>query len=205
MLHDFRLARIALPILATLLPTGPASAGKFYKCTNEQGELVYQQVACDSDIKQETVHVFTAPEHRSQLGPKLMGQSEYIAEGEEPATTGKLRFQSRLSQAISVLNPIKFAVEQYYRMNGVWPENPQDMGFNQENLKSSEINEVLMGDQGAIVAWLSNDFGTEKKVVLAPKLVMDGTSLEWRCLANFPAQSMSMAGMILCESRSLHR
>jgi hypothetical protein len=178
-----------------------AFAKKFYKCTNEAGELVYQQVACDSNINQETVHVFTAPEQRSQLGSKLMGTSEYLAEGEEPATSGKRLFQSRLGNVIALLTPIKLEIQQFYQMNGSWPEKPADLGLNQEKLKSEDINEVLLGDQGAIVAWLSEHFGEKKKLVLAPKLVMDSTSMEWQCMANFPAQSMMMAGMKLCESR----
>jgi hypothetical protein len=198
-----RLSPVFLLILATLLVNSHVFAGKFYKCTNEAGELVYQQVACDSDIKQESVHVFTPPEHRSQLGSKLMGESEYIAKGEEPATTGKLLFQTKLTNVITLLQPIKFEVQQYYMMNGAWPEKPQDIGFNQERLKSAHIKEVLFGDEGAIVAWLSSSFGSEKRLVLAPQPVMDGTSLEWLCMANFPAQSMVSAGLALCESRAI--
>jgi hypothetical protein len=86
-------------------------------------------------------------------------------------------------------------------MNGSWPETPQAMGFNPEKLKSSQVEQVLMADKGAIVTWLSSDFGAEKKLVLTPSPVMDGTSFEWRCLANFPAQAMNPSGNRLCESR----
>ena len=195
--------QLTLLSLLFLLSSNPALAKKFYKCTNEEGELVYQQVACDSHISQETVNVFTAPEHRSQLGSKLMGEGEYIPEENEPAIAGKMMFQSRLSSVLSLLTPIKFQIQQYYMMNGEWPEKPQQLGLNQENLKSADITEVLFGDQGAIVASLSDNFGTGKRVVLAPQLVMDGTNMEWQCMANFPAQSMITAGMKMCESRSL--
>lgn len=203
MQHQTELFRIILLALLFLAPSSQVVAKKFYKCTNAEGELVYQQVACDSDISQETVSVFTAPEQRSQLGSKLMGESEYIPQGEEPATTGKMQFQSRLVNVISLLTPIKFEMQQYYMMNGAWPEKPQDMGYNPDNLKSADIKEVLFGDGGAIVATLSNSFGNDKRVVLAPKLVMDGTSMEWQCMANFPAQSMMTAGMSMCESRTI--
>ncbi|MES9863547.1 MAG: pilin [Candidatus Thiodiazotropha sp. LLP2] len=203
MQHQTQLLRIILLTLFFLTPSSQVLAKKFYKCTNPEGELVYQQVACDSDISQETVSVFTAPEQRSQLGSKLMGESEYIPQGEEPATTGKMQFQSRLFNVISLLTPIKLEVQQFYMMNGAWPEKPQDMGYNPDNLKSADIKEVLFGDGGAIVATLSNNFGNDKRVVLAPKLVMDGTSLEWQCMANFPAQSMMTAGMTVCESRAI--
>ncbi|MET0051292.1 MAG: pilin [Candidatus Thiodiazotropha sp.] len=181
---------------------GPAWAGKFYKCFNEDGELVYQQVACDSDVKQETVHVFTAPDQRSRPGSPLMGDSEYIAEGVEPATADPLRFQASLSNVIAQLSPIKVAVQQYYVMNGAWPAQPGDMGFNQDNLKSSDINEVMMGDQGAIMVWLSERFGQEKRLVMAPRMVMDGTSMEWQCMANFPTSALSIGGVPLCQSRA---
>jgi hypothetical protein len=189
--------------LILLLFISPALAKKFYKCTNEEGELVYQQVACDSHINQQTVNVFTAPKHPSQLGSKLMGEGEYIAEGNEPAVVGKVMFQSRLTNVMAMLTPIKLQMQQFYMMNGNWPENPQDLGLNQENLKSADIKEVLFGDQGAIVATLNEQFGTGKRVVLAPQPVMDGTSMEWQCMANFPAQSMISMGMKLCESRNI--
>jgi hypothetical protein len=194
--------RFLLIVVAIVSPTHTVVAGKFYKCFNEDGELVYQQVACDSNIKQETVHVFTAPDQHTQLGSQSMGNSEYIAKGAEPATTDTLRFQSRLLNVLAQLVPIKIAVQEYYMVNGGWPEHPQVMGFNQENLKSSDINEILMGDQGAIVVWLNEGFGQEKRLVLAPHLVMDGTSMEWQCQANFPASSLTQNGVPLCQSRS---
>jgi hypothetical protein len=203
MQHQTALLRTLLLILLFLAPSSQALAKKFYKCTNQDGELVYQQVACDSNISQETVSVFTAPTQPTQLGKKLMGESEYIPEGEEPATTGKLLFQSKLTNVMSLLTPIKFEIQQYYMMNGSWPEKPEDVGFNQENLKSADIKEVLLGEQGAIIARLSENFGNEKRVVLAPNLVMDGTSMEWQCMANFPSLSMMTAGMKLCESRAI--
>jgi hypothetical protein len=186
-----------------LLHGSPLLAKKFYKCTNAEGELVYQQVACDSHIKQQTVNVFTAPEHRSQLGSKLMGEGEYIAEGSEPAVAGKMMFQTRLTNVIALLTPIKMQMQQYYMMNGQWPEKPQDLGLNQENLMSADIKEVLFGDQGAIVASLNDHFGTAKRIVLAPQLVMDGTTMEWQCMANFPTQSMMSMGIKMCESRNI--
>jgi hypothetical protein len=201
--NPIRQVQFALLSLALLLPAGPLLAKKFYKCTNEEGELVYQQVACDSHISQQTVNVFTAPTQPSQLGSKLMGEGEYIAEDNEPAVAGKIMFQSRLSNVMALLTPIKLQMQQFYRMNGNWPEKPQDLGLNQENLKSADIKEVLFGDQGAIVATLNEHFGTGKRVVLAPQPVMDGTSMEWQCMANFPAQSMISMGMKLCESRNI--
>ncbi|MBV2123433.1 MAG: pilin [Candidatus Thiodiazotropha sp. (ex Ctena orbiculata)] len=195
--------KIVLLSLILLISGSPALAKKFYKCTNAEGELVYQQVACDSNISQETVNVFTPPKHRSQLGSKLMGEGEYIPQGNEPAVAGTMMFQTRLTNVIALLTPIKMQMQQFYMMNGQWPEQPQDLGLNQENLKSADIKEVLFGDQGAIVATLNEHFGSDKRVVLAPQLVMDGTTMEWQCMANFPAQSMMTMGMKMCESRNI--
>ncbi|MCU7929170.1 MAG: DUF4124 domain-containing protein [Candidatus Thiodiazotropha sp. (ex Codakia rugifera)] len=200
----FRMVQVAILSLILFLSSSQVMAGKFYKCTDENGEIQYQQVACTSTTAQDTVHVYTEPEHRSQMGTSLMGKSEYIPEGSEPALANKLKFQSGLANVLGLLTPIKFAVIEFYMLNGNWPESPQAMGLNQENLNSSHIDQVLMGDQGAIVAWLSKAFGTEKKIVIAPTPVMDGTSFEWQCLANFPAQAMNISGTALCESRSLH-
>ncbi|MCU7920206.1 MAG: DUF4124 domain-containing protein [Candidatus Thiodiazotropha sp. (ex Epidulcina cf. delphinae)] len=204
MQHKFRLLQLSLLALLAFLVPGLVVAGKFYKCIDANGEIQYQQVACDSTTEQNTVRVYTEPKHRSQLGSTLIGTSEYIAEGVEPASVNRVRFQTGLTHVLGLLEPIKTAVVQFYMMNGGWPETPQAMGFEQENLNSSQIEELLMGDGGVIVAWLSNEFGAEKKVVLIPTPVMDGTSFEWRCLANFPAQALNLGGATLCESRSSH-
>jgi hypothetical protein len=196
------IAKVVLLIMFPYLLPDHAIAGKFYKCTDKNGEIQYQQVACNSTIKQDTVHVYTEPDYRSQLGARLMGDTEYIAQGDEPALSNRLKLQSDLSRVLSLLAPIKMAVIEFYMTNGSWPETPQSMGFNQDNLNSSQIDQVLMGDKGAIVTWLSADFGPEKKLVLQPSPVMDGTSFEWRCLANFPEQSMNISGNPLCESRT---
>jgi hypothetical protein len=204
-----RQLQIALLSLAVLLPASPVLAKKFYKCTNEEGELVYQQVACDSHISQQTVNVFTAPTHHSQPGSKQIGKNEFIEEGEyiaednEPAVKTKIMFQSQLTNVIAMLAPIKIQMQQFYMMDGKWPEKPNDLGLNQENLKSSDIVEVVFGNQGAIIATLNDHFGTGKKIVLVPQPVMDGTSMEWKCMANFPAQSMKSMGINLCESRTI--
>ncbi|MCU7873347.1 MAG: pilin [Candidatus Thiodiazotropha sp. (ex Lucinoma borealis)] len=204
MQYIIRLVQVAILSLISFLSSSQVMAGKFYKCTDENGEIQYQQVACTSTTAQDTIRVYTEPEHRSQMGASLMGKSEYTPEGSEPALANRLKFQSGLTQVLGLLTPLKFAVIEFYMMNGNWPESPKAMGFNQENLNSSQIEQVLMGDQGAIVAWLGKEFGTGKKIVIAPKSVMDGTSFEWQCLANFPAQAMSFSGTTLCESRSSH-
>ncbi|MEW8026513.1 MAG: pilin [Candidatus Thiodiazotropha sp.] len=194
--------KIELLVVLSSLTLNHAMAGKFYKCTDENGEIQYQQVACSTTIKQDTVRVYTGPKYRSQLGSSLMGNSEYVAQEGEPALTNRFKFQSELTQVLSLLAPIKMAVIDFYMVNGNWPETPQAMGFNQDNLRSSQIDQVLMGDKGTIVTWLSNNFGTEKKLVLAPVPVMDGTSFEWQCLANFPAHAMNLSGNHICESRT---
>ncbi|MET0107993.1 MAG: pilin [Candidatus Thiodiazotropha sp.] len=194
--------KIALLVLPSFLILNHAMAGKFYKCTDENGEIQYQQTACNSTIKQDTVHVYTGSKYHSQLGSTLMNDAEYIAQEDEPALINRFKFQSELNQVLSLLSPIKMAVMEFYMMNGSWPETPQAMGFNQDNLKSSQIKQVLMGDKGAIVTWLNSNFGKEKKLVLAPIPVMDGTNFEWQCLANFPAQAMELSGNRLCESRT---
>ncbi|MBW9265086.1 MAG: pilin [Candidatus Thiodiazotropha sp. (ex. Lucinisca nassula)] len=201
-MDKINIKKIALLVVLLFLIFNHALAGKFYKCTNENGEIQYQQVACNSTIKQDTVNVYTGPKYRSQLGSPPMGDAEYVAQGNEPALTNRFKFQSELTQVLSLLSPIKMAVIEFYMMNGSWPETPQAMGFNQDNLKSSQIKQVLMGDKGAIVTWLSSNFGKEKKLVIAPFPVMDGTNFEWQCLANFPAQALELSGNRLCESRT---
>jgi hypothetical protein len=102
--------KLALLLFAPVLMINPILAGKFYKCIDENGEIQYQQVTCNSTIKQDTVHVYTGPKYRSQLGSTLMGDGEYIAQDNEPALMNRLKFQSEFTKTLSLLTPIKAAV-----------------------------------------------------------------------------------------------
>ena len=88
-------------------------------------------------------------------------------------------------------------------MHGAWPRSLDELGFGDEAMRSSQIEEVLLGGDGAIVARLNPSFGSDKRLVLSPAPVMDGTGVEWRCHANFPAEPMTLNGIALCESRAL--
>jgi hypothetical protein len=193
---EFR--RLSFLIALLMSATQPAQAGGFYKCVDANGEIQYQRVACAKTAKQEKMHVYLGPGEPSELS-----HTAYTPEGEEPALADTYLFLPHFSSALSSLTPAKTAVARFYLTHGTWPEDLKDLGFSDKAMHSSQIEEVLLGGEGAIVARLNPSFGNDKRLVLRPATIMDGTSLEWRCQANFPAEALNVNGVGLCESRAL--
>jgi hypothetical protein len=103
----------------------------------------------------------------------------------EPAPAERQAFvRAKLATALSQLAPIKLMMTEHYMTMGAWPSSPADLGLQPDELESSVIAGVTFEPEGTIVARLAPDIGEYAVLRLAPKSVMGGTSLEWRCSAN---------------------
>lgn len=187
-------ALLAAAVLST--SGGAAAAQRLFKCTDSSGRTQYQQVPCEGRQQQDKVRVYTGPGD-----PAEMNWKPYEASPDEPAVIDPQRFTARFFSAVSSLGPVKVALANYYHARGSWPETLRDVGYEPREMRSSLIEKVVIGREGAIVARLTTDFGMDKKVVLRPKPVMGDTSIEWECHANFPARAMMLAGERFCRSR----
>ena len=103
----------------------------------------------------------------------------------EPAPAERQAFlRAKLATAMSQLAPIKLMMTEHYMTMGAWPASPSELGLQADELESSVIAGVTFEPGGTIVARLARDIGEYAVLRLAPKTVMGGTSLEWRCSAN---------------------
>ena len=103
----------------------------------------------------------------------------------EPAPAERQAFlRAKLATAMSQLAPIKLMMTEHYMTMGAWPASPGELGLQADELESSVIAGVTFEPEGTIVARLAPDIGEYAVLRLAPKTVMGGTSLEWRCSAN---------------------
>ena len=74
-------------------------------------------------------------------------------------------------------------------------------GFEEGSMNSSKIDSVRLEPGGVVVAKLNNAIGNNKYIAMQPQSVLGGTSIEWRCYANFPRQVLSYGNSSTCESR----
>jgi hypothetical protein len=91
-------------------------------------------------------------------------------------------------------------ITDYYSTNGSWPTQLSDLGFDQDSMTSSTVDSVKIGANGEFLAELNNTLGDNKLLVFRPNSVMDGTSIEWTCYANFTREFLTVAGHSICES-----
>lgn len=168
-----------------------------YKCVDEKGNVTYQTKACQSNELQTKTKVSSKKiPSGSQTEPK---QDEFTSD-QLMDSTQALLIKQKIATAISALTPIRIMTMDYHSVNGDWPTQLSDIGLDKDNMKSSTVDSVKMGGNGDFAAELNESFGDNKLIVFRPESVMGGTSIEWKCFANFTSEQLSTPGLPLCES-----
>ena len=117
------------------------------------------------------------------------------------ATPFHYRYLTKFSQAFVLITPIKLMSMQQHSMYGEWPTKLEQIGMRKEDTNDGQyIDEVRLGKQGEIVALLSNRFGKERVLVLAPKSIMGGTSVRWQCYTNLPVKQINSLSNFNCKN-----
>ncbi len=107
---------------------------------------------------------------------------------------------AQLAEVYSLLMPIKMTMTEYYMLNGEWPSS-----LDQINLKAEEMTDgrylekVRLGDDGRIYAYLSETFGKNRLLSLAPKSIMGGTQTRWECSTNVNIKGSMGLRSLQCE------
>ena len=105
--------------------------------------------------------------------------------------SGYLR-AAQLTEVYSLLQPLKMTMLEYYMMNGDWPSSLADIRLKPEEMTDGRyLDKVRLGKNGEIMAYLSDTFGKDKKLSLAPRSIMGGMQTRWECSTN-----VNMKGMI---------
>jgi len=192
---------IAFVTLATL--AAYASASSLYKCQSANGRFVYSDTPCRKDA--ETIYKKqSSPDISGSVGRDEFVEPDKTGESEAQAdVTAAYVFRARFVSAMSSLAPIKVASTEYHMTQGKWPRDLQELGLDSKTVNSSLVDRVTIKDGGAIVADLNQSFGTRKKIVLTPKVVMGGTQVEWSCASNFTSAQLGGPQKI-CDSRNVY-
>lgn len=199
-------------IIIVLILAFPSSVFAAYKCTDTNGRVGYQDQPCAEGAVEKEIRLYSPPEQGVSNGAFKPKVSADPAVSDGDVSGDKMSFvdessmllRTHLAGVLSSLSPIKIRVIEYYYNTGVWPQKLKDIDLDKDEMTSREINTIVLGDEGGIYAYLDEQFGEDKKVVLMPKRVMGGTSVEWECFANFSVKRLAYRGRALCESRAIN-
>jgi len=184
-------------IFLCLFSTNSYAAG-LYKCQTADGTITYQAQTCAGDSEPQKLRV-SIP----KSSPKHINDQPFV---DEPLSgslneADVLVFRAKFVAALSSLTSIKMMVTEHYWSQGGWPKQVRDLDSAGGEMSNSRVDRVELGRQGEIHAFLSSEYGVSKQIVLQPQLVMAGADIEWRCLANFPAELLRGRQGSVCESR----
>jgi hypothetical protein len=131
--------------------------------------------------------------------PPLMPVSSTTAD-----YSGYLR-AAQLAEVYSLLQPLKMTMLEYYMMNGDWPSSLTDIRLKPEEMTDGQyLDKVRLGKNGQIIAYLSNTFGKNKMLSLAPRSIMGGMQTRWDCSTNVNLKgSMGLSNMNCKEDQKL--
>jgi hypothetical protein len=90
-------------------------------------------------------------------------------------------------------------------MNGDWPSSLSDIRLRPEEMTDGRyLDRVRVGKNGKIMAYLSDTFGKDKKLSLAPRSIMGGMQTRWECTTNLNTKGMiGMSNMNCREDKKL--
>ncbi|WP_449521805.1 DUF4124 domain-containing protein [Cellvibrio sp.] len=131
------------------------------------------------------------------LTPKSKIQKINIPESKptEPTETSGLlsrlteKFQlnsvkkSRVAEALSLVNPVRISIVQYYADTGKWPNSFADINLNASELQQKDLIDSAELRLGAVLhlRLANSTFGENEVLQLIPKPIMSGQSIDWDC------------------------
>ena len=202
--------RHCLFLTAALIYLLSGQAAAYFKCTDGQGGTTFQEFPCPEAAEQ--VEEKIRGEHRSTDTPSGVAASRATTSGElrytkpypednQVALSEAPVIRSRLSSALASLTPIRSLMTEFFVSNGAWPTQFAEIGLQERELSSDQIETVRLEAEGVLVARLDPVIGADKFVALQPQIVLGGTSIEWQCFANFPEAILNLGGAGVCLSR----
>ncbi len=107
---------------------------------------------------------------------------------------------SQLAEVYTMLQPLKMTMMEYYMMNGEWPSSLTDIRLKPEEMTDGQyLDKVRLGRNGRILAHLSETFGKNKMLSLAPRSIMGGMQTRWDCTTNLDTGEIKTLGNMNCK------
>lgn len=150
-------------------------------------------------FKQAVTNMMAAPEfmHFATPGPKAKKPAPMETANtptpseEEPGLLGNIaeKFQlssikkSNAAKALTMVNPLRIMITQYYAETGEWPPSFAAMNIDPKELREPKvISEVELRLGGVLhIRLAASAFGENEIMQLIPREAMGGSSMEWTC------------------------
>jgi hypothetical protein len=107
---------------------------------------------------------------------------------------------AQLANVYSMLQPLKIRMTEYYMMNGEWPVSLSDIRLDPEEMTDGQyLEKVRLGNNGQILAYLSDTFGKGKRMSLSPQSIMGGMQTRWNCTTNVNTDALTGLSSLNCR------
>jgi hypothetical protein len=110
---------------------------------------------------------------------------------------------AKFAQVFTLVLPIRMMAEQEHAMRGQWPTSLEQIGLKKNETSDGRyIDEVRLGENGAVIVLLSKEFGQKRILKLAPKSIMGGMHIRWQCATNLLVKTINALSSFNCETDS---
>lgn len=117
-----------------------------------------------------------------------MGVTKPVIISEENSLTAQqtnsYMLRAHFANALSTVSPFKAQVAMYTYESGSFPKNLQALGYQPSQMQDSDKIRDLKIVDGVIKIKANKNLGDNALIILTPKFVLGGSSLEWRCTTN---------------------
>jgi hypothetical protein len=147
--------------------------------------------------EQAITNLIANPTFIELLTPKSKVQAINISENKPAAPqesegllnrlANKLQFnsvtKSRLAEVLSLVNPTRFSITQYYADVGKWPNSFSDINLSSSDFTQKDLIDAAELRLGGVLhlRLARSTFGENEVVQLIPKPIMNGQSIDWEC------------------------
>ena len=173
---------------------GPAvtHAASIQKCQSKAGEVLFTSVDCPEGYQLVRQHAVEDPPPAPDAAgaeeaidlDALPPQAERPPPEEPPGLIQRAMLAARFTRALSELSTLKTYSMMHLAETGEWPRGPADLGLDPQTFDTEDIAAIDFAPDGAIIAHLRADFGSERRIWLRPEASLGGATTRWVCETN---------------------
>jgi hypothetical protein len=147
--------------------------------------------------EQAITNLLATPQFTELVTPKSKIQTINVSTTEPPAPAeeggmlnrlaDKFLFnsikKSKLAETLSLVNPVRFSIVQYYADTGKWPSSFSDIDLNASELQQKDLIDSAELRLGGVlhIRLAKSTFGDNEILQLIPKSAMGGQTINWEC------------------------
>ena len=126
----------------------------------------------------------------------------YVQSSSQAVTANYRDYSVRagLANVLAGLSPLKMQIQMHFHATGEFPTQKEDIAMSSFDLEEyDQITSSFMTETGGLGVYLAEVFGTEKVLILEPKLSKNRALIKWRCLTNVNEKYLGIPANRICE------